>query len=364
MTHKKRKFITIHSSSSYGIGGIEQLIRGLQKVASTLDFEIVEIFYSFGTGRHYKNKIERKFIETGNKKEGKLLNYIKKNIRTKAAIRRETKSKGESIVVFHPKSIFMIPLTSLINNKVILVQSNRLDIIFSSWRSRLAIRLFHRLIDYVTVYTKSDMKKLVRMYPLLREKVVVIPRACKIETSSEPSIYKDKLVTIARIKENHKNFSDLVEIFKKLPDCFQLNIYGDGPSEEKKALEMLIEGEKGIQFHGVTLDVESALKENAIFVMTSHYEGFGQTLIEARSQGLPIVLYDTFPAASWIVQDGINGYLIKYKDVNHFVEKITFLKENPDIYNVLSKNALKMAIETDRVSIDRKWANILKNNLQ
>ena len=93
--------------------------------------------------------------------------------------------------------------------------------------------------------------------------------------------------------------------------------------------------------------------------MTSHYEGFGQTLIEARSQGLPLVVFNNFEAATWLIKQGENGFLINNNDVDDCVNKIKALTIDQATFNVFSNNCLKMANETDNEKVEKQWRQLL-----
>ena len=52
---------------------------------------------------------------------------------------------------------------------------------------------------------------------------------------------------------------------------------------------------------------------STIVCFPSYREGLPKSLLEAASSGLPIVAYDV-PGCREIVIDGVNGYLIPFKD--------------------------------------------------
>ena len=97
--------------------------------------------------------------------------------------------------------------------------------------------------------------------------------------------------------------------------------------------------------------------------MTSRYEGFGNTLIEARSQGLPIIAYDTFEALKWIVEDGKNGYLIPFEDQKKFADSILKISNSEKIYSEMSRNALKMSESTEYEKIMKKWRELINDRI-
>src|SRR5690606_32264812 len=136
--------------------------------------------------------------------------------------------------------------------------------------------------------------------------------------------FSRRLVTITRISEQQKNLSGMIEVMDLMPKGYTLDIYGGGTSEEVRYLEEMIKerSNSNVRFCGVARDVESVLKEYSVFLMTSHYEGFGQTIIEARSQGLPVIAYNTFDAASWVIKNGETGFLIQPYDKYSFKKAI------------------------------------------
>jgi glycosyltransferase involved in cell wall biosynthesis len=77
-------------------------------------------------------------------------------------------------------------------------------------------------------------------------------------------------------------------------------------------------------------------------------EGLGLVILEAMSQGLPVIATKC-GGPEEVIEDGINGYLVDYSNdeniVNVFVEKIEFLIKNPEIYEKISKNNIEKAKE-------------------
>ncbi len=98
--------------------------------------------------------------------------------------------------------------------------------------------------------------------------------------------------SIARLTPQ-KDLQTLIKAMKFVKETYpevKLKIYGEGP--DKQELLMLIkflELEEVVFLEGKTLDVHSKLKEMDLFVLSSKYEGFGLVLLEAMSEGVPIV---------------------------------------------------------------------------
>jgi glycosyltransferase involved in cell wall biosynthesis len=99
----------------------------------------------------------------------------------------------------------------------------------------------------------------------------------------------------------------------------RLRIVGDGP--ELKFLKDLTRelklGEK-VEFRSETLRPEKYYLQADAFLMTSSYESFGQTILEAMSSGLPIIGFKpdghkVKTSTNEIVEDQINGFLCDYR---------------------------------------------------
>ena len=339
------KLVTINPQKSTTMGGVETLIRSLHTL---FDCENYELYQFEPEKEHYPESSKIQYVKygCGNKIAAKLSQID--------AVRKLQLSAEDVVVLFHPNDLLYLPLQVLKNAKVVLVQTNKFSVFFKPL-SKLIMALLQSKIDLFTVYTDQDKQALATLFPRLISKVKVIPRGCKLSTSSEPQQLSKRLVTIARIDEEQKNFSAMIEVIDQLPDGYHLDIYGDGRESEVNALIERVADNHKIQFKGPTSDVADTLQNYAAFIMTSRYEGFGQTLIEARSQGLPIVAYQTFDALPWIVEEGVNGYRVIEGDSRRFAERIIDICSNEARYNTLSNNALNKAKETEIEVVNQLW---------
>jgi len=123
---------------------------------------------------------------------------------------------------------------------------------------------------------------------------------------------KCKIVFVGRLAEP-KNPELLLQALGDLPDEIKnkawLTIIGDGP--KKEFLISNFKFLKNVEFLGALgrEKVFEALKESDIFVLTSNYEGFPYTVLEAMSCGLPVVASDVGGVKEAVT--GETGFLIK-----------------------------------------------------
>ena len=87
--------------------------------------------------------------------------------------------------------------------------------------------------------------------------------------------------------------------------------------------------EGAVRYLGVRDDVRSVIAAAACVVLPSYREGLSRVLLEASSMAKPIVTTDV-PGCKDVVEDGINGFLCRAKDVKDLadtMEKMILLSE-------------------------------------
>jgi len=76
-----------------------------------------------------------------------------------------------------------------------------------------------------------------------------------------------------------------------------------------------------INYLGTTDDVKSAIKKADCIVLPSYREGLSRVLLEAASMAKPIITTNV-PGCKEVVDDGVNGYVCKVKDVDSLAKQI------------------------------------------
>jgi glycosyltransferase involved in cell wall biosynthesis len=168
------------------------------------------------------------------------------------------------------------------------------------------------------------------------------------------------LLAVSRIAEEQKRISLLIEIWKHISEKenyrdWNLIIVGDGPDMEKS--KKLAENLPRIDFKGWQ-DPQSYYLDAPIFMMTSSYEGFGITLIEAQNCGCVPVVMDSFLSLHDIVENGENGFIVPNKDKKAFIEKVFMLMDNIELREKMAKNAMDSCKKFDVGKIAKKWENL------
>lgn len=358
-----KKIISYHPNKSTGIGGIETLVRSLQAVSKSNGNTFIEYYNDVANDKkeHFEEKdvgVVYKKIKLPDIFDGQIRELIKGMLFALRLLFNRNQNK-DTVIIYHPIYLLFLFKFILSDKKLILVQSNRLDTLFLGRLVKLAFYLNNKNIYKFCVYTSYDKSKLEKSYDFDSQKIEVIPRGCKLESKNTIALFSKKLVTIARIHEHQKNFDQMIAAFKKLPSDYTLDIFGSGSDIEISNLKNKIKNMKNISYLGPTDNVAKTLSNYSVFLMTSQYEGFGQTLIEARSQGIPLVVFNNFEAAPWIVKDNENGFLVNNNNIGEFASKIQFLTFKREVFERFSNACLLMAKETENNKVEALWKPLL-----
>jgi glycosyltransferase involved in cell wall biosynthesis len=123
-----------------------------------------------------------------------------------------------------------------------------------------------------------------------------------------------------------KAFNYAIEAFARIivdNPFLRLKILGQGILEKelKQQTKDLNISDK-VDFEGYHKDIIPYYLHARLTVLTSLYEGFGCVLNEPIALGTPVVAFDCSGGPKEVIQSGVNGYLVRYKDVDHLTECI------------------------------------------
>jgi len=175
---------------------------------------------------------------------------------------------------------------------------------------------------------------------------------------------KEKVITTIGPFKPQKNLVDFIKmvrfVIEELPDE-NLIFFIAGDGEQKNLLISLAKKlgvyEK-IKFLSWYKDIKGLLSITNIFVMTSLWEGLPRSAVESLLAGVPVVAY-AVDGLNDIIKSGINGYLVKPKDVISLSKRVKSLIVNPELYNEIKKNT----IQTIDKSFDIDYMVLQQKNL-
>jgi len=242
---------------------------------------------------------------------------------------------------------------------------------YNPWMAGLIERLLVKLpftrIVTVSSYTKE---RLVKDYGIAAEKIRIIHNGVDLEyfdSINESKSGDNTILFIGRLIE-HKHVDDLINaitIVKKIHPKVRLSIIGDGVNE--KNLKDLVIREKlgdNVIFNGILdgMDVVKKIKSCRMLVLPSTKEGFGIVLAEANACSKPVIAYDCGGVVD-VIEDGVNGFLVKPRDIKELSVKISLLLSDDKLTNELGRNGRKKVEELFTWNMcSKKYMSVLKEN--
>lgn len=208
------------------------------------------------------------------------------------------------------------------------------------------ISTVNKRIKYQTIYNGlASRKKTSRMKPPDKD------RRCK-------------LITVGRL-DVQKDYDTLLSVAKKLSNArinILLYLIGEGPLKSQLLTKInKLKINKNVIITGYVQNIFSYLKKSHIFLFSSFYEGFGYTILEAMSCGLPIIATNSPSGPAEILGYGKYGILVPIEDVQSFVTNIKKLINHPKLYEKYSKLSLLRADDFSEEKMLERYLNIIKD---
>ncbi|AAP99726.1 Glycosyltransferase [Prochlorococcus marinus subsp. marinus str. CCMP1375] len=167
---------------------------------------------------------------------------------------------------------------------------------------------------------------------------------------------KVRFIMVARF-DKQKDHLTVLNAFSLLShyDNWELYFIGDGPLYEKiyQYASTLNIADK-IIFGGHVSNVEKYYSLCNVFILSSHWEGFPMTSIEAMSYSLPLIISDV-GGSKEVVIDDYNGYIFNSKDYQTLSKYISKFLEDPNICISMGKASLRIFENafSDRIASDK-----------
>lgn len=137
-----------------------------------------------------------------------------------------------------------------------------------------------------------------------------------------------------------------------------------GEGGDRPALEQLVESlgvESSVRMPGFVPNPHAVVSRADLFVLSSRWEGFGLTLVETLSLGVPSVAADCMSGPREILSGGEFGHLVPVEDVGTLTSAITdHLLEPQDLRERATRGSATTEVRFDPDSAARQHLDILK----
>ena len=206
----------------------------------------------------------------------------------------------------------------------------------------LTLKRIAKKADAVVVSTTQEAEE-ARKFGVEEQKIWIIPTGASIPDNRDKKCHDTpRLLFVGRISPSRK-VHQVIEALAGISQERDVELTIVGGEEKRSHLEdsgyltYLVElaAKLGlrdkVRFTGPLYgsDLDETYEKSDIFVYISSYENFGQTILEAASNGLPVIS-TPIGVARDIVIDGETGNLVEIDNVGQLRRVLRELIENPD----------------------------------
>lgn len=321
-----------------------------------LNFDRDSNFYPINENVEY-NKLKLTF--NSKKKLGKIIEAPLLELRRFVKIRKIIKEFSPDLVIPFLEMAEILTIPNCISLRVPFCVSIRND--------------YEKYPNYMKIFIKKyyPKAKLVVCQTEQVEQSLLESVSCKttvIFNPLDPESYKSHtfigtrrnvIINVGRLV-SQKNQALLIKAYSKVANefpNFELHIFGEG--DLKVELEQLIKDlglENKVYLKGTVSNVISHNYDVSLFVMSSDYEGFPNTLVEAMANGIPVISTNfNTGAAKYLFKDETCGYLVNVNDIEDMADKLKSVLKNYDEALIKSKKALYVKELLDKSNICDEW---------
>lgn len=242
--------------------------------------------------------------------------------------------------------------------KVIAWQHSSAEIYLENYYSEIKDKYLEGLTysDSVVCLTEADG----RVFEKYNHNTVSISNSITVSSKAKSILAtRDDIIFVSRFDVKSKGIDFLIEVVKLLPKNIKVKFAGSGTKKQEKVLKKMIVqndlADRIILLGSLNEDELADLYQNGrLFLSTSRWEGFGLSIVEAMTFGLPVISFDTTGPREIIGEDEF-GIIIKSFDIFKMSEAVSKVFSDELFYEKLSLLAEKRSKDFIPEIIKRKW---------
>jgi len=227
--------------------------------------------------------------------------------------------------------------------------------------------ILYRFFDICICSSKGVKRSLRKVFNVKKKKLRVIYNPVFDVENNNSGIDIDYerpiFITLARLNYQ-KRLDIMIKAFAKYLKKNKngtLLILGEGDLEEElKKLSLDLNVLKNLKFLGFKKNVSVYLNRADVFLLTSDFEGFGNVIVEAMANALPVISTDCPSGPSEILKKGKYGKLTPVGDVDSFSDAMEDLIRDEKELKKYSELSLERAKEFSLEKIIGKYKDVIK----
>lgn len=175
--------------------------------------------------------------------------------------------------------------------------------------------------------------------------------------------HSNDIITACRInlQKNIPMLLDAFSIFLKKKQEYRLVIYGKGDLlDEYKQYACDLGIEEHVEFAGFCDTVQEKMKNAAMYVSSSDFEGISNSMLEALAIGVPCVCTDCpVGGAKMFIDNGNSGFLVPVGDSKSMAERMLQVVSDIELQKRFSRNSQTIRARLGEEQIVGEWAKLV-----
>ncbi len=222
-------------------------------------------------------------------------------------------------------------------------------------------RIAARCCDFIVTLTHKDAETWRRV--LAPRNVVCIPNPVPGFPDHPAGLETKRILALGRL-EAQKRFDLLIDafaVFARAHPDWSLRIRGSGSKEAELRNKLAARGlEDSVQILPPTHNVAEEYAGASMYAISSEYEGFSMTLVEAMAAGVPCVSFDCPEGPSEIIEDGQDGFIVPLYDVAALAERMGRLADDAPLRRRMGAAARQNIHRYEIGPIIERWSSLLR----
>ncbi|SFB00982.1 Glycosyltransferase involved in cell wall bisynthesis [Lentibacillus halodurans] len=291
----------LHVINAFTGGGAEKMLHDtlINQKAQGID---VDVFLLSQQNNHYLDNVKSAGVQV----------YIStyKSLYFPGHIKelREIMSGGYDIVHVHLfPALYWVAFASLFiksNLKLVYTEHSTHNRRRNKFYLKFIETFIYRQYKRIFCISEATEQNLHQWVSVSSRKTVVVPNGINLQDYTDAKPYSksdlfsdvkenDKFIVMVARFSHQKDHETLIKSLNYLDSSYKVLLVGDGEKiEDARTLASLEGVNKSVVFLGFREDIPQILKTADIFVLSSHWEGFGLVAAEAMASSLPVLVSD------------------------------------------------------------------------
>ena len=253
---------------------------------------------------------------------------------------------SQELLLFAPKNRFIVQHFHF-NSKL-----------YNSFVSKI-FRLLSKKPNYYIFLTDAT-RKAIDKEGKLPSSVIYNPSRFKCKENFE---YHNNTIMSACRFEDQKDPMMLLAVAKSLKEKkfdYTFNIYGSGSMKPK--MEEYIKANNLDNVHLISgiSQLEPHYLASDLYLITSKFEGFPLTVIEANTLSVPTIWKEMGDPTTSVMENDVNGYVIDSNNPDDFANKIIELLNNREKLKSLKESTYEFAKKYQQENIENSWKELFE----